>query len=81
MGETILSDEYATIEDLCAALGVTRRTLDRWHAMRAGPPRTVIGRTILYRRQAIKRWLLDREEELGCARTRGSRGSTGALRA
>lgn len=38
-------------------LGVFRRTLSRWHALRVGPARCKIGRTVLYRRDALEAWL------------------------
>lgn len=38
-------------------LGVSRRTLSRWHALRVGPARCKIGRTVLYRRDALEAWL------------------------
>lgn len=42
-----------TAEDL----GITRRTLDRWHARRIGPPRIKIGNKVWYRREAVSEWL------------------------
>ena len=38
-------------------LGISRRTLDRWHARRIGPPRISAGRIIVYRRSAVEAWL------------------------
>ena len=35
-------------EELAAALGIHPATLLRWHNQKIGPPRTKIGRTILY---------------------------------
>ena len=48
--------------ELSRDLGISKRTLGRWHRQRIGPPRTVIGRTILYRRTAVQEWLRSREE-------------------
>ena len=42
-------------------LGVSARTLDRWHFLREGPPRIQLGRKIRYRRAAIDNWVLARE--------------------
>ena len=42
-------------------LGVSRRTLSRWHAMRVGPARCKVGRTILYRQASITEWLVKNE--------------------
>lgn len=38
-------------------LGVSRRTLSRWHALRVGPARCKVGRTVIYRRDALETWL------------------------
>jgi hypothetical protein len=38
------------------------RTLDRWHALGVGPPRTCIGRTVLYRRASVQKWLAAQEQ-------------------
>lgn len=38
-------------------LGISQRTLSRWHALRVGPARCKVGRTVLYRRDAIEAWL------------------------
>ena len=54
--------EYIEAPELSRDLGISKRTLDRWHRQRMGPPRTVIGRTILYRRTAVQEWLRSREE-------------------
>jgi predicted DNA-binding transcriptional regulator AlpA len=54
--------EYMEPPELSRDLGISKRTLDRWHRQRIGPPRTVIGRTILYRRTAVQEWLRSREE-------------------
>jgi len=54
--------EYMEPPELSRDLDISKRTLDRWHRQRIGPPRTVIGRTILYRRTAVQDWLRSREE-------------------
>ncbi|SFF27634.1 DNA binding domain-containing protein, excisionase family [Sulfitobacter brevis] len=38
-------------------LGVSQRTMSRWHALRVGPARCKVGRTVLYRRDALEAWL------------------------
>lgn len=43
--------------DVANLLGVSRRTLSRWHALRVGPARCKVGRTVLYRRDALETWL------------------------
>jgi predicted DNA-binding transcriptional regulator AlpA len=63
---TILSD-YFTEDEVAAALGVTTRTLRRWHALGEGPPRTKIGGCrVLYRRGSVDRWLASRESAARC---------------
>ena len=58
--EPILSD-FLTKEALAAELGRNPRTLDRWEALGIGPPRTLVGRKILYRRMIVQRWLAAQE--------------------
>ncbi|MBB1492004.1 helix-turn-helix domain-containing protein [Paracoccus sp. MC1854] len=47
--------------DVAALLGVSPRTLSRWHAQRVGPARCKLGRTVLYRRTAVEAWLESNE--------------------
>jgi len=42
-------------------LGISPRTLSRWHAQRVGPPRCKLGRKVLYRKAAIDAWLVSHE--------------------
>jgi predicted DNA-binding transcriptional regulator AlpA len=46
-----------------AILGICTRTADRWHTFRTGPPRTRVGRKILYRKSAIAEWLKGKEQD------------------
>jgi len=59
--ETLL-DGYLRKAQLAQELGQSPRTLDRWETLRIGPPRVVIGRTILYRRDSVLEWLKSREQ-------------------
>lgn len=43
--------------EVAQLLGISTRTLSRWHALCYGPPRCRIGRTVLYRKSAIFAWL------------------------
>ncbi|MBI6630362.1 helix-turn-helix domain-containing protein [Pontibaca sp. S1109L] len=43
--------------EVAALLGVSQRTLSRWHALRVGPARCKVGRRVLYRKSAIDAWL------------------------
>jgi predicted DNA-binding transcriptional regulator AlpA len=50
-------------EELAQQLGLSPRTIDRWEALRIGPPRCCVGRTVLYRIEAVRQWLQTREED------------------
>jgi predicted DNA-binding transcriptional regulator AlpA len=60
----LLGSDYLTPEQLAQALGFSPRTLARMHVSRQGPPRVVLGRTILYRRASVLEWLEARESKL-----------------
>jgi hypothetical protein len=64
--EPILS-EFFTKEDLAAELRRNPRTLDRWDVLGMGPPRTHVGRQVLYRRASVERWLAAQERRRGAA--------------
>ena len=53
-----LLEEYLTPSELAAELGKTVRTLDRWQLQGRGPAFTYMGKTKMYRRSAVKEWLL-----------------------
>lgn len=59
--EPILS-EFLTTEELAAELRRNPRTLDRWEALGMGPPRTHVGRKVLYRRTSVQKWLAAQEQ-------------------
>ena len=48
---------YLRPPQLAERLGVSLRTLSRWHAERTGPPRITKGRLVLYRLEALHQWL------------------------
>lgn len=58
--EPILA-EFFTLEALAAELRRNKRTLDRWDVLGVGPPRTRVGRRVLYRRASVQTWLLEQE--------------------
>jgi len=60
MAEPILA-EFLTREELASELRRNPRTLDRWEVLGMGPPRTMVGRKILYRRASVQRWLAAQE--------------------
>jgi hypothetical protein len=55
--QSIFDTEYLTPESLAKNLGVSVRTLARWHSLRTGPAITRVGRMILYRRESVSEWL------------------------
>ena len=64
--EPILS-EFLTKEELAAELRGNPRTLDRWQVRVVGPPRTRVGRQVLYRRASVERWLAAQEQRWAAA--------------
>jgi hypothetical protein len=59
--EPILA-EYLTREQLASELRRNPRTLDRWEVLGMGPPRTLVGRQVLYRRSSLLKWLAAQEQ-------------------
>jgi len=55
-------ENYITREQLAKELNVHERTILRWEIRRIGPPRTQVGRLILYSRDSIRAWLASREQ-------------------
>jgi excisionase family DNA binding protein len=66
--EPLLS-EFLTTEELAAELGLNKRTLDRWAALGMGPPRTRVGRKVLYRRTSAQKWLAAQEQTYRCSQS------------
>lgn len=56
-----LRDDLFTLDELADQIGVTRRTLERWHAQRTGPPRIKVGKRVFYRADAVRDWMLAHE--------------------
>ena len=48
---------YLTPKNLAQALGVSERTVARWHRLREGPPRVEIGRKVFYRLESVNTWI------------------------
>lgn len=57
-----LLDGFLTEDECARELGRNPRTLRRWRDLRQGPPVTKLGRQTLYRREAVRAWLLSREK-------------------
>jgi predicted DNA-binding transcriptional regulator AlpA len=66
---------YLSPEEVAEELQICKRTLDRWHAARRGPPRVVIGRRPMYRREAVTQWLIKREKAFDEERPRGQKSA------
>ena len=62
--------DYYTPEQAAQAIGLTRRTLDSMYARREGPPRTKVAGRIYYRKESLRRWLLEQEQHLVRSYTR-----------
>jgi predicted DNA-binding transcriptional regulator AlpA len=59
----LVLEGYLRREELAQQLSVSPRTIDRWQALRKGPPRVRVGRTILYNVQSVREWLISRERK------------------
>ena len=49
-----------TINQFCAAVGISRRTLYTLWEHNQGPPRVAVGKRVLIPRQGAEAWLRDR---------------------
>jgi phage terminase Nu1 subunit (DNA packaging protein) len=54
-------DDYMDRLAFAAFVGVSPRTLDRWHTLKLGPPRIKIGNHVMYRTAAGIEWLRQNE--------------------
>ncbi len=53
--------EYLTTDEAAELLRLAAHTLHKWRCDGAGPPYVRVGRRIVYRRDALREWALDRE--------------------
>jgi predicted DNA-binding transcriptional regulator AlpA len=58
----LVLDGFLRREQLAQLFGLSPRTIDRWEALRIGPPRVCVGRTILYNIESVREWLRSREQ-------------------
>jgi hypothetical protein len=56
-------DNYLSRPHAAAQLGKHTRTLERWERLRIGPAVVRIGKSPMYRREAIRDWLLKQEHQ------------------
>jgi predicted DNA-binding transcriptional regulator AlpA len=59
----LVLDGFLRREELAQQLGLSPRTIDRWEALRKGPPRVCVGRTILYNVESVREWLRSKEQQ------------------
>ena len=52
---------YIDEQEYCRQRGISLRTAQRDRQLRQSPPYTVVGQRVMYRIEAIRTWLLDRE--------------------
>lgn len=58
LGDVVVAGRrYLRLERLAALLAVSPRTLARWDAQRIGPPKTKIGKLILFDADKLGDWL------------------------
>jgi hypothetical protein len=62
--EQLVLEGYLSKEQLARQLCLSPRTIDRWEALRKGPPRVCIGRTILYSIHSVREWLASLESQV-----------------
>jgi predicted DNA-binding transcriptional regulator AlpA len=56
-----IREGYLTRQELAVELGVSERAIGRWEREGKGPPRVLLGRRILYKRESVEKWLGSRE--------------------
>ena len=56
-----LMDGFISRQDLCLAIGISERSLQRYDQIRSGPPKITIGNATWYRVTAVREWLTGRE--------------------
>ena len=54
--------DYLTPAQLAEELDKSPRTIARWDSLRIGPPKTMVGKRPLYRREGVRDWLLRKEQ-------------------
>ena len=54
--------DYLTPDQLAEELDKSPRTIARWDSLRIGPPKTMVGKRPLYRREGVRDWLLRKEQ-------------------
>jgi hypothetical protein len=60
-GFKLLGEEFLACSETSKLITKTERTLEWWRETRQGPPYVRLGKTILYRKSELLRWLVDQE--------------------
>lgn len=55
---------YIDENEYCRQRGISLRTAQRDRQLRQSPPYTIIGQRVMYRIEAVRAWLLDRERQV-----------------
>lgn len=63
-----LLDDWLSRGELADELGLTADTLARWETRRIGPPCVRVGRRVIYRRGAVRQWLVEQENRKSSSR-------------
>jgi hypothetical protein len=61
MSATPILSDYFTRREFAAEMHCRERTIDRWHSLGIGPPRTLIGGRVFYLKASVAKWLAERE--------------------
>lgn len=64
-GNTDIFDGYISEAEYCRQRRISIRTAQRDRQLRQAPPYTIIGNKVLYRIEAIREWLAERELDTG----------------
>ena len=52
-----------TKEEVADGLNCSTRSLDRWHTLRTGPPRFLVGGRVTYDRRDVVAWVLKQKSK------------------
>ncbi len=55
---------YIDEDEYCRQRGISLRIAQRDRQLRQSPPYTIIGQRVMYRIEAVRTWLLDRERQV-----------------
>lgn len=58
---SFFNKEFMQPYELAEVLGISTRSLARWHAIGRGPPRIRVHNLIFYRQSAVRDWLIEAE--------------------